>query len=142
MMREIGLTAVVLLAGCGVVPGLSCTLIGCTSNLDLTVTDPAPLDRDIDVTVDVGGQVLECSGPVDPVNGLGCAGIAISPSEGGYVVSVVPDAEEPVAVRLTIAFDGEVVFDDDVTVSWGEPDSPNGPGCEPTCIQGDAEVAI
>ena len=143
MMRKIGWVALVVVAGCGVIPGTACTEIGCTSGLSVDVSDPAGLDRDIDVTAEIDGQVLQCSGTVDAVDGLFCDGIEIVPSADGYVLVLSADIEAPAEdVHLTIAWDGAVAFDDDLAPTWGEPSSPNGEHCEPTCIQGDAAIAL
>lgn len=130
------------LAGCDVLPPLSCTEIGCASQLVIDVADAPPGDRDFDVTVTVDGEDYACSGVIG-AEGLFCDGIEIFPTDTGYTVTVnLPPAEGGAPVHLTLGWDGTVAVDDDLDVTWGEPFAPNGEGCDPVCTSGEAVVEI
>jgi hypothetical protein len=137
--------AVVALAGCDPLFGRSCTFMSCGSVLAIEVADAPPGDRDFDVTVTVDGEARTCAGVVGP-EGLSCEEVQIAASEGGYTITVGLGASlegEPAPVlALTLGWDGTVVYDGALDVSWGQPVYPNGEGCEPVCFPGHAEVTI
>lgn len=126
----------VTLAGCGVVPGLVCTEIGCSSVLTVDVLDAPLADRDIEVTATVNGDEVPCSADED--------GLCVLADTGsGWTATVVLPSGDASQVALTVVEGGDVLFDGEVGVTWGEGVRPNGPGCEPVCYQAaSAEVNV
>lgn len=139
-MRRWFLGAVVVSpSGCETLGG-SCTDLGCDSTLTFEVVDADPAGHDFQIAVTVDGLLNTCAGVFDPVDGLSCDGMEVTPTAEGYRI-VVPLFED-VDVDLTIARDDGAGFDGEVVVAWGEPTYPNGESCEPQCVNGTAEVEV
>jgi hypothetical protein len=135
----IGRLTVLLLAGlggCGVIPGLVCTEIGCLSFLTIEVTDLPLADRDMAVTVTLDGEEVPCSAVDEALCEL------VDGEDGWTALVQLPADTNSVAVRLTVAEGGATVFDDELTPVWGDGVRPNGPGCPPVCYDASAEVVL
>jgi hypothetical protein len=138
MHRWMLVAAVCLPSGC---LGLSCTEIGCASTVSIAVTDEDPANRDFDVAVTVGSDVVTCAGIFDPVEGLECGDLTLTPTADGYTLAFPVFAGEE-DFDVAISRDGDLGYDGPIDVAWGEPTYPNGKQCDPECINGTAAITI
>ena len=120
--------------GCDL-PPVSCTEIGCVNGLSIEVATAETGDRDIDVTVEVGGETFACAGAFDAVDGLSCGDVYVAPTTDGFAIRVPTDADPPTA-HLTV---GD--YDTEVALDW-ETSFPNGEDCPPECRQGTGAATV
>jgi hypothetical protein len=141
------LLPVLLLSGCDLLPPLACTDIGCTDSLFVELV-PATGEIEPGVyTATLAGDTTEtCTFTVGSADGCercvvesDCDVYGVSGSDGDRLTWTAGVVEG--AVVITVERDGEVLLDDSFTPAYTESE-PNGPGCPPTCTQGNASFAI
>ena len=142
--------------GPGPVPsGQVCTQIGCLDGLLVRVVKPSPwVPGRYTFEVDVDGVQVRCSGalPLQPCESgpsLACtgdgkviiseSGCALPPESHGF--GDLQISGEPQAVGITIKLDDNVLHTTTLQPSYVT-SQPNGPGCEPTCRSGSADLAL
>ncbi len=128
-----------LLLGCDEEP-LSCTQIGCLSELVVVVQGPDDVSE-VSGMLTVGGQdfVVDCEGTSDPA--LSC--------EGSRLVLALADGLGGGEVRWTLSSDGRdsggggggYAGEGTVTPDW-QVSQPNGEDCPPTCYTGEITVEL
>jgi hypothetical protein len=136
------LALLVLAGGCDVLPGKSCTLMGCSSMLAVVLTPEGEALADgaweVEVTQEDGSTELcsfELEGGV-----LAPASCSVFGSEGSPSLQVDFAAGEG-SVGVEVRHEGEVVHTEDFSPSYEEV-APNGPGCGPVCRQAAVEVEL
>ncbi len=151
MVRSLAYLPLVLIVFAGCDPaaggGVDCTEIGCSSTLTLTFEHDLPLDEPVLFRVTTPDHVIRCSIGAEPSGVDTCFGFAFSDLswDEGTVTLVLtdpflatdenPDSSPYESVEAELTLDGAVLAATTVTIDGGEPDTPNGPDCPPTCWQ-------
>jgi len=137
----------VALSGCGGV-GLSCTEIGCTSELSVLLGLDG-IEGDLTVVVQWSDRTVTCTLPVegdtDPQDG-GCDDVSsglLQAFDGGRrgATLSIGGLVDPGPVTVLVA-DAQGEVGRDTQTPTYETFQPNGPGCPPTCRVGEMTVDL
>jgi hypothetical protein len=129
-------TGIILMGLCGLFAcnsnntstGQSCTLIGCSSGLNLNLTGKVPNTFELELIPSIGEKrLVQC-----PAGGSG----TICLGEKAILIQNFTPEE----VAITVSYDGKKVTQNFVP-SYSD-SRPNGPNCEPACKQAQLTINI
>lgn len=154
--------ALAFIPGCGVMEAHSCTEIGCTDATSLRIERPDGARLAYDVTLLVDGQEVRCAKPVDAAASTqtctdpnitivheelaDCSetrsGDAVSQTcvPNGTFIQTIQIQGEPSRVDVTLV-DGANSFTHRFEPTYTSV-APNGPDCDPICMQGSGEWVV
>ena len=151
MLRKLPFLPLLLLAlacdsagGDGAVP---CTEIDCNSTLTLAFQHDLALDEAVILRVTTPDHEIRCSIDPEPTGGSSCFGFAfanvewdadsvtVTLTEPFLATDENPDSVPYETVDAQLELGSTVLVQTTVTIEAGEPDTPNGPDCPPTCWQ-------
>ncbi|MEC7521772.1 MAG: hypothetical protein VYE22_17955 [Myxococcota bacterium] len=135
------------LAGLLTACSLECTLVDCTSTLEVRLSHDLDLaSGPYQVEITTPQQELRCSVGPEPADDMAsCFGYRFATlrwDEATVVVTLTepfgdaelnPDGAPFESVDVTVSQGGTELWRETVAVDAGEPNMPNGPGCAPTC---------
>lgn len=126
---------------------MQCTEIDCASTLTLTFQHDLPLDEAVILRITTPDHEIRCSIDAEPTGGSSCFGFAFANVEWDAASVTVtltepflatednPDSLPYATVDAQLELGGMVLTQVTVDIDAGEPDTPNGPDCPPTCWQ-------
>jgi hypothetical protein len=135
------LALLVFTGGCGLIPGRSCTLMGCSDALSVVLTPEEALADgawEVEVIQEDGSSELcafEIEGGV-----VGQAPCEAFGTEGSPTVQVDFPAGEG-GVTVEVRHEGELIHTEDFAPEYEEL-APNGPECGPICRRAAVEVLL
>jgi hypothetical protein len=135
------LALLVFVSGCDLLPGRSCTLMGCSDALSVVLSPQEPLADgawEVEVSAEDGSSEL-CAFEMEggAVTSGDCMASGTEGSSEVQVDFVVVEGDLAVEVR----HEGEVVHTEEVSPVYEEM-QPNGPECGPICRRAAVEIAL
>jgi hypothetical protein len=112
----------------------SCTTIGCTDQLSLTLTMADGSAPKFDVNLVVDGKAIACQAPTLGGSTRCGDGVLVASRGSGGDQEVLEIQGAPSSVTVSLAQGGATRLLGTFTPTY-ESLQPNGPGCEPTCRQ-------
>lgn len=151
VLRVALLSAMVVPGGCNLLDGQSCTEIGCRNGAAIAIRAGNGLTAPLGVQLEIDGRRLSCPPPApdstcDPMVSvvhraqLDCREVRTADSRrqtcvpNGEFEQVLTFHGTPARVVVTLLADGVAVAERTFDLTYAK-FQPNGPDCEPTCLQ-------